>query len=126
MEQPRRILVVDDDSAVRDTLGMLLRHQGYAVMLANDGPSALAQLRRQEFDLMVIDLLLPGMDGLDLAQHVRVRQPSAAVLILTGYTQPVPIGDLADDYMLKTAGPREVLARIAALVERQYALVALA
>jgi DNA-binding response OmpR family regulator len=126
MEQPRHILVIDDDDAVRDTLGMMLRRQGYAVTLANDGPAALAQLHRQEFDLVVIDLLLPRMDGLNLAQHVRTRQPSAAVLILTGYTAPVQISGLADDYIVKTVGPREVLARIAALIVRERTLVALA
>lgn len=128
MNQPcARILVVDDEAVIRRTLETMLRRQGYAVWTAADAQEAFTWLRERAFDLLLIDLRLPGrVSGLDIAEGARVYQPDAAVLILTGSS------DLEDtvgassrppfETMFKTASPQDVLARVAALIAQQHAL----
>ncbi|MEO7911797.1 MAG: response regulator [Roseiflexaceae bacterium] len=127
MNQPCRILVVDDESIIRCTLEILLRRQGYAVWSAADAPEAFRWLRTGTFDLLLIDLKLPGhTSGLDIAEEARAYQPDAAVLILTGSTA---LEDSLDDSsrpqfetMFKTASPQDVLDRVAALLARKQGL----
>ena len=128
MNQPwARILVVDDEAVIRRTLETLLRRQGYEVWTAADGAEAFAWLRECVFDLLLIDLKLPGgVSGLEIAEAAGAYQPDAAVLILTGSSELADaVGDSSTygfETMLKTASPQEVLDRVAALIAQQHAL----
>ncbi len=122
-----RILVVDDEAAIRSTLEALLQRQGYAVWTAANGAEAFAWLCQAAFDLLVIDLRLPGgVSGLEIALAARRSQSDAAVLILTGSSELADaVGDMSVHQfatLLKTTSPQEVLARVAALLAQQHAL----
>ena len=80
-ERPR-LLVVDDDSGITSTFEAILRSEGYDVVTAQDGREALELVRQVPFDLVLLDLLLPGIDGLTLLQHIRDIRPSVRVVIL--------------------------------------------
>ena len=121
MEQrSARILVVDDEAMIRLTLEMLLRRRGYAVTIASSGAEALALIEQQPFDLLLLDLKMPGMSGIEVAQRARALQPAAKILILTGSSQiEGVVNELQDEQfelMLKTASPQEVLERVAAIM----------
>jgi len=126
MEEPMiqhpsaRILVADDEAAIRFTIEILLRRQGYTVTTATSGIEALALIERQPFELLLLDLKMPGLSGLQVAQHARELQPPPAILILTGSTRiegaPDEQGLDQFEYILKTASPQEVLERVAAIL----------
>jgi DNA-binding response OmpR family regulator len=128
MNQPyARILLVDDEAVIRRTLGTLLRRQGYEVWTAADGPEGFAWLREGVFDLLLIDLMLPGgMSGLEIAQRAHAYQPDAAVLILTGSSEladaVVDSSACGFETMFKTASPQDVLDRVAALLGQEREL----
>jgi len=128
MNQPcARILVVDDEAVIRRTLETLLRRQGYEVWTAADSEEAFAWLRESAFDLLLIDLKLPGgVSGLEIADGAHASQPNAAVLILTGSSElEATVGASSVHHfetMLKTASPQDVLERVAALIAQQHAL----
>ncbi len=128
MKQLRaRILVVDDEAVIRRTLETLLRRQGYEVWTAVDGAEAFALLRQGTFELLLIDLKLPGgVSGLEIAEGARAYQPDAAVLILTGSSElEDTVGDTLGyrfEIMLKTASPQDVLARVTKLIAQSHAL----
>ena len=128
MNQPyARILVVDDEVVIRRTLETLLCRQGYEVWTAADGAEAFGWLRQATFDLLLIDLKLPGgVSGLEIAKGARASQPDAAVLILTGSSElEDSVGDSSVQHfetMLKTASPQDVLDRVAALLDREQGL----
>lgn len=84
-ERPR-ILVVDDEQAVRDLLAKTLTMADYDVDTAPDGPAALERLRAAEYDLLITDLKMPGMDGLSVIREARRLRPDLAVVIITGYS----------------------------------------
>lgn len=116
------ILVVDDEPAVRDALERALRLEGYEVELASDGGSALALLAGREVDCVVLDVLMPGIDGLETCRRLRAAGNRTPVLMLTAR---VGVGDRvagldagADDYLLKPFALDELLARLRALVRR--------
>jgi DNA-binding response OmpR family regulator len=122
-----RILVVDDEAVICHILGTLLRRQGYEVWTAADGAEAYAQLRQGAFELLLIDLKLPGgVSGQEIAQSARAYQPDAAVLILTGSSELADaMGDSSKPHfetMLKTASPQDVLDRVAALLAQERGL----
>jgi len=89
--QPARILVVDDDPEVRHVTASFLAAFGYAESEAPDGPSAVTLMERDRFDLVVADLAMPGMTGVELAAIVRARWATVPVLILTGHAEAIPI-----------------------------------
>jgi two-component system OmpR family response regulator len=117
-----RILVVEDDPVLGDGLSRSLRHAGYAVDTAQDGKLADDLLSVHAFDLVVLDLGLPGLDGLEVLRRMRRRPSSAPVLILTArdaVEDRVAGLDLgADDYMVKPFNLAELEARVRALVRR--------
>ena len=80
-----QILVVDDDPSIRESLGMLLTSVGYDVIVAENGASAVSHLGRTVADLMVTDLNMPGMSGMDLISHVRSRYPATLIVAMSGY-----------------------------------------
>jgi two-component system, NtrC family, response regulator HydG len=119
-QEQARILVVDDEAAICLTLDMLLRRVGYSVTTATNGEEALAWLMQRPFDLLLLDLELPGMSGLSVAHYAREYHPSAVVLFLTGSSDfgGMPIEEQVNNfaYILKTASPQEVLDRVASML----------
>jgi len=107
------VLVVDDEAAIRLTLDVLLRRAGYSVTTASNGEEALAWLMQRPFDLLLLDLGLPGMSGLNVAHYAQEYYPAAVVLFLTGSSDFVGISIDEQvghfNYILKTASPEEVL-----------------
>lgn len=121
--QSAHILVVDDEPAIRMTLEVLLRRRGYAVMTAAHGAEALALVEQHVFDLILLDLRMPGMSGLDVARRIANVQPTPWIMLLSGESSLDT--EKEDDrlegfaYISKTNSPQEVLARVeAALAER--------
>jgi DNA-binding response OmpR family regulator len=123
VSEPAQILVVDDEASIRITLEALLRRCGYAVTLAATGAEALAQIEQREFDLFLLDLILPGTSGHELARQARARQPAAAILFLTGSDALAELEMSENEYILKTTSPQEVLARVAATIAEKQCQV---
>ena len=117
-----RILLVEDEPGLVLTLSDLLRAEGYTVESALDGPTGLARAVNESFDLIVLDVMLPGKNGLEVCRELRQRGRDVAVLMLTAKTQLIDrvvglkLG--ADDYLTKPFEPPELLARIEALLRR--------
>jgi two-component system response regulator RegX3 len=116
-----RILVVEDEESYSDPLSYLLRKEGYDVAVAETGPDALAQFDQAGADLVLLDLMLPGLSGVDVCRALRQRS-SVPVIMLTAKDSEVDkvvgleIG--ADDYVTKPYSSRELLARIKAVLRR--------
>jgi two-component system alkaline phosphatase synthesis response regulator PhoP len=117
-----RILLVEDEPGLVLTLSDLLRAEGYTVESAIDGPTGLTRAVNESFDLIVLDVMLPGKNGLEVCRELRQRGRDVAVLMLTAKTQLIDrvvglkLG--ADDYLTKPFEPPELLARIEALLRR--------
>jgi two-component system, OmpR family, response regulator MprA len=117
-----RLLVVDDDPDVRDSLERALRHAGYAVTTAVHGADALDSVARSPVDLIVLDVLMPMMDGFDACRRLRERGDATPVLVLTARdavddrVTGLEVG--ADDYLVKPFALRELMARVRALLRR--------
>jgi two-component system, OmpR family, response regulator MprA len=120
-----RLLVVDDDPDVRDSLERALRHAGYAVTTAVHGADALDSLARSPVDLVVLDVLMPMVDGFDACRRLRERGDATPVLVLTARDavddRVTGLEAGADDYLVKPFALRELLARIQALLRRSQA-----
>jgi two-component system OmpR family response regulator len=116
-----RILIVDDDAEIRSLVSHYLARHGYAADVAADGAQMRRTLARGHYDLVVLDIMMPGEDGLSLCRSLRERS-SLPVILLTALTEEtdrvigLEIG--ADDYITKPFGPRELLARIRAVLRR--------
>ena len=121
--QRRKILVVDDDLRLRDLLKRYLSEQGFAVDTVPDAAAMDRQLQRVRYDLMVLDLMLPGEDGLAICRRLRTEGDRLAIIMLTAKGDDVDrIVGLemgADDYLAKPFNPRELVARIHAVMRRQ-------
>ena len=121
-----RILVVEDNRTLADGLLAVLRSSGYAVDVVHDGVSALAALATESFDLVVLDLSLPEMDGLEVLRELRAGGNRSAVLVLTArgaLDERIRGLDLgADDYMTKPFEVAELEARVRVLLRRQSGL----
>ena len=113
-----QILVVDDDPGVRESLEMLLMSAGYDVATANDGISAVSYLSRTVPDLIVTDLNMPHMSGVDLISHVRSLHPSVPIVAMSGnyHGDAVPAGIIADRFYLKGQPSHNLLTTIASLI----------
>ncbi len=116
-----RILVVEDEESISDPLSFLLGREGYEVVLAETGPDALTQFDRGGVDLVLLDLMLPGLSGVDVCRELRTKS-TVPVIMLTAKDSEVDkvvgleIG--ADDYVTKPYSSRELLARIKAVLRR--------
>jgi len=122
MAEAARVLVVDDEPIVLDVLGRYLERDGFGVETASDGHAALDAIDRSRPDLVLLDLMLPGIDGIEVCRSVRSREDGTAVIILTARgaeTDRIAGLDLgADDYITKPFSPREVMARVRAVLRR--------
>jgi two-component system, OmpR family, phosphate regulon response regulator OmpR len=122
-ELKTRILVVDDDQRLRDLLVRYLGGEGYEVKAVPDAATMDKQLARERYDLVVLDLMLPGEDGLAICRRLRAQETAPAIIMLTAKGDDVDrIVGLemgADDYMPKPFNPRELLARINAVLRRK-------
>lgn len=122
----RRILVVEDNRDLADLVTLHLRDAGYAVESCGDGLQALKRLQEESFDLLILDLMLPGLDGIGLCQRLRSRPDYLPILMLTAKSTELDrvlgleVG--ADDYVTKPFSIRELLARVKALFRRVDAL----
>ena len=118
-----KIVIVDDDTRIRDLLRRFLSPEGFDVLLAEDGRALDRILQRETLDLIVLDLMLPGEDGLSICKRLRAAGMKTPVIMLTAKGEDVDritgleIG--ADDYLGKPFNPRELLARIHAVLRRR-------
>ena len=123
----RRILVVDDEEAIREVLAQYLRRAGFVVLEAADGPSALRIATATPPDLLILDLMLPGMDGLEVCRTLR-ETLAAPILMLTARSEEDDTLEGfragADDYVSKPFSPREVVMRAQAIMRRVEATTA--
>ncbi|MGB7384087.1 MAG: response regulator transcription factor [Rhodococcus sp. (in: high G+C Gram-positive bacteria)] len=117
----RTVLVVDDEPTISDALAARLRGEGFDVIIAADGPSAVAECARTTPDLVVLDVMLPGFDGLEVCRRIQADRP-VSVLMLTANSEEtdmlVGLGVGADDYLAKPFSMRELVARVHALIRR--------
>jgi DNA-binding response OmpR family regulator len=117
----RTILVVEDEASIADAVATRLRSEGFAVAIAADGPSGVDQCRSLRPDLVVLDLMLPGLDGLEVCREIQRDRP-VPVLMLTARDSEtdlvVGLAVGADDYLTKPFSSRELVARVHALLRR--------
>lgn len=117
----RTVLVVDDEPTISDAVAARLRGEGYQVVTAADGPAAVEACARLDPDLVVLDLMLPGFDGLEVCRRIQASRP-VPVLMLTAKSDEtdmlVGLGVGADDYLGKPFSMRELVARVHALIRR--------
>ena len=117
----KTILVVDDEQKIATLARDYLEHAGFSVLTANDGPSALTTVRQRRPDLVILDLGLPGLDGLDVTRELR-RDSTIPIVMLTARDDELDkllgleLG--ADDYLTKPFSPRELVARVRAVLRR--------
>ena len=117
-----RILVVEDEESYRDPLAYLLRKEGFDVSLAADGLAALDEFDRGGADLVLLDLMLPGMSGTDVCRALRARSQVPVIMLTAKDSEIDKVVGLeigADDYVTKPYSSRELLARIRAVLRRQ-------
>jgi two-component system alkaline phosphatase synthesis response regulator PhoP len=121
---PKKIFIIEDEKDIRELLELYLKREGYGVQSAKDGEAGLQKISKERFDLILLDLMLPQMDGLEVCRILR-SQPQTAdlpVIMLTAKTEEadriVGLEMGADDYITKPFSPREVVARVKALLRR--------
>ncbi|MBI1897371.1 MAG: response regulator transcription factor [Acidobacteria bacterium] len=116
------ILVIEDDESLRDTIGVLLEQEGFKAVLVGDGRSGLDQALALKPDLMMVDLRLPGLSGMEVCKQVRAAALPTPIVVLSALADEVDKVLLlelgADDYVVKPFGTRELLARIRAVLRR--------
>jgi DNA-binding response OmpR family regulator len=124
IEMSKKIFVVDDEPQIVKVLKAYLENAGFQVVTASDGKTALLTFQREKPDFMILDLNLPGMDGLDICRAVR-RESNIPILMLTARVEEadrligLELG--ADDYVVKPFSPREVVARVRTIFRRTMA-----
>lgn len=117
-----KVLIVEDETSLAAAVGYALRREGYEVIAAGDGETGLALARRDQPDLILLDVMLPGKNGFDVCKEIRQQGVDSAILMLTARSHVIDrvvglkVG--ADDYLSKPFDPAELLARIEALLRR--------
>jgi DNA-binding response OmpR family regulator len=124
----KRILVVEDDKALVRGLTNSLKQENFEVLSVSDGLQAYETVKREKFDLVILDIILPGMNGLDVCKKLRSDSVQVPILMLTSKKEEMDkvlgleLG--ADDYLTKPFGMRELIARVKALLRRESAITA--
>ena len=126
-ESPRaqKILVIDDDENLRDTVSLMLEQEGFLTVLASEGRAGFEQTLMLQPDLVLVDLRLPGMSGVEICKQLRASQVTTPIVVLSAVGDEIDkvllleIG--ADDYIVKPFGARELVARIRAVLRRSTA-----
>lgn len=117
-----RILIAEDDRRIRDGLVQTLESEGYVVTAAMDGKSAIAFWKQEKFDLIVLDVMMPYLNGYDTCREIRKTDGHTPILFLTAKTEEIDkvvgLKMGGDDYVAKPFGIHELLARIEALIRR--------
>ena len=122
MSQPT-ILVVDDEPSISEVVGLYLRRAGYHVLVAHDGQEALEALEKQPPDLVVLDLMLPKVDGLEVARRLRAAGDTPIIMLTARREERDRIAGLemgADDYVVKPFSPQELVSRVKAVLRRTH------
>ena len=123
-KSPRQVLIVEDEPPVRELLRLHLELTGFAVEETGDGRDALRRLREHAFNLVILDVMLPGIDGVSLCRAIRAEGPNVGtpILMLTARDaesdKVLGLESGADDYLTKPFGIRELLARVGAITRR--------
>ncbi|MGH2750730.1 MAG: response regulator transcription factor [Actinomycetota bacterium] len=115
------IVVIEDEEAISTAVAVRLRGEGYDVITAADGPSGVDQVERLTPDLVILDVMLPGIDGLEVCRRIQRERPVPVLMLTALDTETdllVGLGVGADDYMTKPFSPREMVARVKALLRR--------
>lgn len=126
MDIPKRVLIVEDDPHIAELLRMHLHDEGYAVVHAADGHAGVRELERGNWDALILDLMLPGVDGLDICRRARAMTRYTPIIIISARSSEVhrilglELG--ADDYLAKPFSVLELVARVRALLRRTDAL----
>ncbi|PCI39138.1 MAG: DNA-binding response regulator [Rhodospirillaceae bacterium] len=124
MERTEHILVVDDDAEIRNLLARFLSDRGLRVSTAANGREMLAELAASSIDLIVLDVMMPGEDGLTLTRNLRANKSNVSIIMLTAMGEDmdriIGLEMGADDYLAKPFNPRELLARIKAVLRRSH------
>lgn len=115
------VLIVEDEESLADPLAYLLRKEGFEVTLVGDGPAALAEFERSGADIVLLDLMLPGMSGTDVCKQLRLRSSVPVIMVTARDSEIDKVVGLelgADDYVTKPYSARELIARIRAVLRR--------
>lgn len=118
---PARILIVDDEPSITEFVSYAMQKEGYLTEIASDGEEALRKIEQQHFDLFILDIMLPGIDGYELCRRIRTKMSTPILLLSARDTELNKVVGLelgADDYLAKPFGVRELLARTRALLRR--------
>ncbi|UZJ25227.1 response regulator transcription factor [Rhodococcus antarcticus] len=116
-----RVLIVEDEESLADPLAFLLRKEGFETAVATDGPAALAEYDRGGADIVLLDLMLPGMSGTDVCKQLRLRSGVPVIMVTARDSEIDKVVGLelgADDYVTKPYSSRELIARIRAVLRR--------
>jgi len=117
-----KVLIVDDEPRIRQLIREYLEHEGFACTEATDGSAALAQLSGASFDLVLLDIMMPFVDGMTCLKEMRARKLTVPVIMLTArgeeYDRVAGLEGGADDYIVKPFSPRELVARVKAVLSR--------
>lgn len=119
--QEKRVLIIEDDADAAGVLEAYLKRENYAVTIAGDGPGGLEAARRWQPDLILLDIMLPGMNGTEVLAALRRRDDTPVIMVTAMGDAPDRIGALrygADDYVVKPYHPGEVVARVQAVLRR--------
>ena len=117
----RTIVVIEDEPAIASAIAARLTSEGFRVVIAEDGPSGVAVCDREHPDLVVLDLMLPGLDGLEVCRRIQADRPTAVVMLTARDSETDMLVGLAigaDDYLTKPFSPRELVARVNAVLRR--------
>lgn len=119
-----RVLVVDDEESIRKLVEYNLTQAGFEVLTAEEGHAALAIVSQKEIDLLILDLMLPGISGLELCKRLRQEQSKIPIIMLTARGEEIDrvlgLEMGADDYVTKPFSPRELVARVRAVLRRRH------
>lgn len=118
---PARILIVDDEPSITEFVSYAMQKEGYLTEIASDGEEALRKIEQQHFDLFILDIMLPAIDGYELCRRIRAKMSTPILFLSARDTELNKVVGLelgADDYLAKPFGVRELLARTRALLRR--------